>query len=333
MSNREGFILANIKEIARAAGVSVSTVSRVLNHHPYVREDKRKAVLDAIQRLNYSPNMNAVHLSRGKTGAIGVILPQINLTYFSRMVEGMSDEALKSGIRLMMCQTGYQPEEEQSALEMLRHKQVDGILICSHSLSPSIIASYSEFGPIALCEDTQDLPLSSVYLDHYDCFCRAIRYLWSKGHRRIGYTIGRSNGLSSSQRFAAYSDTLKSLQGECRSEWILGQCLSIEDGVDALRRILNMKERPTALLVTGDQIAAGILIEAQRQGLQVPDDLAIIGFDNQPISKVLGITTIDNGLYEMGSTAFRIVQEQIDSGKTAPVKKQIEFRLIERATV
>lgn len=126
--------MANIREIARLAGVSVSTVSRVLNNHPYVSPDKREAVLKTIRELNYSPNINAVHLSRGKTNMVGVVLPTINHPYFSELLEGIAEEAIKHNIQLVIFQTGYNLEKEFEALEQLRGHLIDGVIIASRAI-------------------------------------------------------------------------------------------------------------------------------------------------------------------------------------------------------
>lgn len=324
--------MANIKEIAKTAGVSVTTVSRVLNNHPYVKDDKRRAVLETIERLNYSRNINAVHLLKGRTQIIGIVLPMINHTYFGVMMEGIAEEALKSGYQLMVSQTGYQPEEEQRMLDMLRNKQIDGVIICSRSLPLDHIETYGQYGPIVLCEDIGDRPLSSVFLNHYLCFQEGIRYLWNKGYKSIGYSIGRLEGPSSSRRYEAYCDIHKEFGIPVNPQWIYDQCMDIEDGVLLVRRMLEQSERPSALVVTCDQVAAGILVEAGRQGIRVPQDLAFISFDNLPIAEVLDITTMDNGIYTMGASALQIADELISGRSSGPLTKEISFKLIERST-
>ncbi|WP_178023287.1 substrate-binding domain-containing protein [uncultured Paenibacillus sp.] len=325
--------MPNIKQIAEAAGVSVTTVSRVLNGHPYVSPAKRAAVEEAVRRLNYSRNMNAVHLIKGITQTIGVILPNINHYYFARIMEGMARQALKCNYQLMLCQTDYRPNEERKVLEMLRNKQMDGLIICSRALSLSEIEKYADYGPIALCERVNGRNLSSVYIDHYASFQTAIRHLWEQGRRRIAFTISRRNSPSSRSRLQAYSDTLAALGGQAREDWVLDGCLDWEDGAALVDRLLAMNERPDALLITGDQVAAGFILTARLRGLEVPDDFAVIGFDNQPIAGLLGITTIDNRLSEIGERAFSIVHAQIADGGGSPVSEELGFRFIERSSV
>lgn len=325
--------MPNIKQIAEAAGVSVTTVSRVLNGHPYVSSAKREAVEEAIRRLNYSRNMNAVHLIKGMTQTIGVILPNINHYYFARIMDGIAKLALHSNYQLMLCQTGYRPNEERKVLEMLRNKRMDGLIICSRALSLRDIESFADYGPIALCERVSGRNLSSIYIDHYASFQTAIHYLWKKGKRRIAFTIHRRNSPSSRSRLKAYTDTLAALGGQAREDWVLDGYLDWEDGAALLDRLLAMKERPDALLITGDQVAAGFILSARLHGIEVPGDFAVIGFDNQPISSLLGITTIDNRLSEIGERAFSIVHAQISGGEGHPVSEELSFQFIERSSV
>lgn len=325
--------MPNIKQIAEAAGVSVTTVSRVLNGHPYVSSAKREAVEEAIRRLNYSRNMNAVHLIKGMTQTIGVILPNISHYYFARIMDGIAKQALHSNYQLMLCQTGYRPNEERKVLEMLRNKRMDGLIICSRALSLRDIESFADYGPIALCERVSGRNLSSVYIDHYASFQTAIHYLWKKGKRRIAFTIHRRNSPSSRSRLKAYTDTLAALGGQAREDWVLDGYLDWEDGAALLDRLLAMKERPDALLITGDQVAAGFILSARLRGIEVPGDFAVIGFDNQPIAGLLGITTIDNRLSEMGERAFSIVHGHIGGGEDQPVSEELRFQFIERSSV
>jgi DNA-binding LacI/PurR family transcriptional regulator len=325
--------MANIKQIAKIAGVSISTVSRVLNNHAYVSEDKRKAVFQVIELLNYSRNINAIHLSTGKTNSVGVMLPMINHPYFAGLLEGISNEALRENYQLILCQTNYNSSEEMKVLDMLKMKQIDGLIICSKTLRWKQIEPFTEYGPVVACEDAGKSAVSSIYVDHYGSFRLGLNYLMERGHNQIGFCLGRDNSDNSRKRRRAYLDALASIHEQVREQWMFYQCLSIEDGVAVVRRLLSMDERPTALLVTSDQVAAGIITEARKNGIRVPEDLAIIGFDNQPIAKVFDLTTIDNQLFRMGSTAFRIVHDQIAQERKAPENRELEFLLIERSTV
>jgi len=325
--------MANIRQIAEMAGVSVATVSRVLNNRPYVSEEKRKAVMKAVRELNYKQNIHAIHLKTGKTHTVGVILPFVNHPYFGAILEGIASEALKANHRLIVCQTNYDPDEEIGLLESLKMKQMDGVIICSKAADWERIEPYAVHGPIVACEDTGDKDISSVYIDHYGGFMTGMRYLIEKGHRRIGYCIGRGHSFNSRNRKRAFRDALEQIGEVPRREWMFEQCLTIEDGVRVVHDLSKMKERPSALLVSSDLVAAGIIMEARRRGWRIPGDLAVMGFDNLPIAQVLDLSTIEHPGRQMGECAFRLLLSGIGKARPEPERIELPYRLIERGTV
>ncbi|MFB5198546.1 LacI family DNA-binding transcriptional regulator [Neobacillus sp. KR4-4] len=296
--------MTNIKDLAKMAGVSVTTVSRVLNNHPYVSDEKRNAVLEAIRRSNYQQNINAVHLSTGKTFLVGVVVPFIDHLYFALLMKGIANEALKHNYNLVIFQTNYVESRELDALQTLKQKQIDALIICSRISTWSQIETYLPFGPIILCEDTRGKKVSSTFVDHNKSFLFALDYLYQKGHEKIGYCIGRKSGTNSKNRELAYKDFLETNRLSYNPSYIFEDCLQFEDGEKVVEQIRKMPHPPTALLVTSDDVAAGIVTCAQNLGVTIPDNLALIGFNNQPIAKTMSITTIEIPLEEMGRKLF-----------------------------
>ncbi|MEY2305645.1 LacI family DNA-binding transcriptional regulator [Bacillus tropicus] len=325
--------MANIKDIAKMAGVSVTTVSRVLNDHPYVSEEKRKAVIEIVEKLNYSQNANAVHLSKGKTNIVGVILPYINHPCFDAMVGGMMEVALAHNYRVLLCQTNYNKKEEMKSLHMLKTKQLDGLIICSRANEWETIEPYASYGTIVACEDNDISNISSVYTNHSAAFQLGMDYLIEKGYKKIGYCTGRKLGPSSQKRFDVYKQQLQSIDEEVNEEWIFTECFTLEDGVKVAHKLKEMQHLPEALIVAGDEVAIGVMTEAEKLGIQVPEDLAIIGFDNQPISQVLQLTTIDQNLNEIGRKAFEMFYRQTSDECSKQEKVEIPYELVERSTV
>ncbi|MBS8264321.1 LacI family DNA-binding transcriptional regulator [Mesobacillus boroniphilus] len=324
--------MANIREIARLAGVSVSTVSRVLNNHPYVTPDKREAVLKTIRELDYSPNINAVHLSRGKTNMVGVVLPTINHPYFSELLEGIAEEAMKHNIQLVLFQTGYHQEKEFEALEQLRGHLIDGVIFASRAIPFDSILKYKDAGPIVLCEDSDQDEFPAISIKHVAAFNLGLDYLMSKGHERIAICLGRLEGTNSQKRQKAYEEKMKMIGQNVHGDWILGKCLMIQDGKSVVDRFLQMKEKPTAFLVGNDQVAAGIITETIKQGLAVPENVAVLSFDNHPISEIMGITTIDIPTKQLGTYAFHAFIKRSDDSKYAK-KVALPFKLIVRNSI
>lgn len=319
--------MTNIKDLAKMANVSVSTVSRVLNNHPYVKEEKRLAVLEAIKKCNYQQNINAVHLSKGKTQLVGVVLPFTDLPYFGQLLKGIANQALEHNYKLIIFQTNYIESRELEALQMLKQKQIDSLIICSRTCNLALIQEYLSYGPIVLCEKVEDTHLAATFVNHYQTFMKALDYLYEKGHRRIGYTLGRKTGTNSRERQSAYADFIKKYQLPNNPDYIITGCYHLEDGAQVVQSIQAMSDPPSALLVTSDQVAAGIVAYCQNQQIAIPDELALIGFDNQPIAKMLGITTIEIPIEEIGKSLFlQAVNEEISS-------IEMEAKLIERGTV
>ncbi|MCD5325879.1 MULTISPECIES: LacI family DNA-binding transcriptional regulator [Pontibacillus] len=319
--------MANIRDVAKQAEVSVTTVSRVLNQHPYVTEEKRVAVERAMEELGYFQNINAIHLSTGETRLIGVVIPYINHSYFSTLLKGIADQALVQGYNLVFYQTNYMKEEEHKAFEALKQKQVDALLILSRASEWEAIESYQSFGSIVVCETASHETIPCVSVDHYEAFRFGMRYMVDQGHQKIGYCIGRRNGTNSKLREKAYCEELERIGQPFREEWIFNGCLTIEDGKRVVSEYAALNEKPSALLITSDQVAAGFMMEAQKQQIQIPNNVAILGFDNHPIAEALDLTTIHLPLHEVG---VNLVEKVVKKDKTSTI---YPFELVERGSV
>ncbi|WP_025691263.1 LacI family DNA-binding transcriptional regulator [Paenibacillus zanthoxyli] len=319
--------MTNIKDLAKMAGVSVTTVSRVLNNHPYVSEEKKNAVLEAVKVSNYHKNINAVHLSTGKTLLMGVVLPFSDHPYFGLLLKGIAKQALEYNYKLVLFQTDYMESRELEALQMLQQKQIDSLIICSRTCDLSTIEEHLPFGPIVLCENIKGNEVSTTFVNHYNIFVEALEYLYRKGHNKIGYCIGRRSGTNSHEREMAYRDFVKKYNLLYKPDYTLDECFYFEDGDKVIKQIQEMDAPPTALLVTSDQVAAGIVTCCKNRLISIPDELAIIGFDNQPIAKMMNITTIEIPLEDMGKNLFLQAVNGDLSNEELPAK------LIERGTV
>lgn len=324
--------MANIREIARMAGVSVTTVSRVLNNHPYVSEEKRDAVWRTVEKLDYSRNLNAVHLAHGKTNMVGIVLPTINHPYFASLLQGMAEEAKQHNIQLVMFQTDYKQEKELDALEQLRGNLIDGIIFCSRAVQFGLLENYKNTGPIVLCEDADQEVFPSVSIEHVKAFDQGLDFLIANGHSKIAVCLGRLEGTNSIKRISAYKSKLETLGEVINDLWILDQCLMMEDGKRVIQQFCGWDEKPTAFLVGNDQVAVGMIAEAQRKGIKVPEDLALLSFDNHPVSEIFNLTTIDIPAKELGHSAFRAF---LSRSANAQYNEKIilPFKLIHRKSV
>ncbi|PZD95564.1 LacI family DNA-binding transcriptional regulator [Paenibacillus sambharensis] len=321
--------MSNITEIARRARVSRTTVSRVLNNHPYVKQDKREAVLKAMQDLNYVPNLNAVNLSRGKTNVIGVIVPTINHPFFSNLIEGIGRGCYKHHYRMLVHQSNYDPGHEIEFFNMLKYKLIDGLILGSSMLSGPVLDELSHYGSVVSCEASGSRLITKVLVNHESGIRMAVEHLRSKGHRRIGLCIGNpASGIGISRK-KAFSALLEAYGLEWRDDWYYEGKYSIEDGSAVAASIAGQSLAPSAMVVGSDYVAAGLIKEAARQGIKVPEELAVIGFDNQPIAQVMDLTTIQQPIVQMGETAAAALHLMLTEAER-PSDQTLELELIVR---
>ncbi|MEN1938045.1 LacI family DNA-binding transcriptional regulator [Paenibacillus sp. 102] len=324
--------MTNIRKIAELAGVSVSTVSRVLNNHPYVNEQKRKEILAIIEELNYTQNVNAIHLVKGKTNVIGVLLPHVNDQYYSAIIEGISKETAKNNYHMMLCQTNYSEERELEILQMLKMKKLDGVIICSRINDKEKLEEYTKFGPIVVCEEIDSNFISSVHIDYYKVFSQGMKSLIDAGHTCIGYCIGRDNSINSQRRKQAYEDAMQHISIIPADNWKFKGCFKVDDGRNVIREWIQMSVKPTAFLVSCNHIAAGMVTEGKKHGVRIPEELTIIGCDDQEVADILGITTISHSSKNVGVKAFDLLYEKIHDTKIGVKHVELVPQLIERET-
>ncbi|MDR4198165.1 DNA-binding LacI/PurR family transcriptional regulator [Bacillus altitudinis] len=322
--------MPNIRDIAKRAGVSVTTVSRVMNDHPYVKEEKRERVLSAMKELKYTRNIQAVHLAKGYSNMLGIVLPTIDHSYFSGIVTGIAEKAQECGMHFALFQTGYDPLKEKEALMSLKEQRVDGLIFCSNALSDRDILKWQESGPIIFCHPTPHDTCSSVSIAHDQAFKEGLEHLAACGHERIAIVLARTEGENSQVRIQTYLEMMRSLGQDIDDEWVIEGKLTIFDGKQLFTEWKEMKNRPTALLITNDDVSAGFLLEAQRHQINVGESPAILGFQNDQLSEALGISSIDIPLKQMGQEAFDLFNRVLQG--EAPEKRVLSYRLVERTT-
>lgn len=316
--------MANINDIAKRAGVSVSTVSRVLNHHPYVSESKRTAVQRVIDEMDYTPNRLAVDLIRKETRKIGVIMPYNNNQAFDQLLHGVLNRSVELDYTVMVLPTKYDPDREHNCLNMLKNKQLDGIIITSRSNGWEAITPYTKYGTIVACEYIDHPEIGCAYMDRYASYLETFQMLKDKGHTRVAFTTARGEESNSTQL------TIKAYQqvfGDLLSEYHIRDCYDMDDGGRAAQQLLHLESRPTAVYANGDEVAAGFYQYAKNIELEVPADLAIIGQENQPIGIALRLSTVDHQLVKVGEQAFDLAIEKSKD------KVEIPYRIIERYSI
>jgi DNA-binding LacI/PurR family transcriptional regulator len=301
--------MANIRDIARLSGYSVSTVSRVLNNHPYVSEDKRQKVLAIMKELDYIPNIKARHLSNGKSKHIAVMIPFADHPYTDKIVSGILKAAFKAEYKVTLLPTNYDLAVEQRYLDELAAKAWDGMIITSKKIPFDIIAGYLKYAPIVCCEDTEEFPISCVAIDRKKSYRDLFNLLKEQGSKKIGLTVGRPEKDSASTAIAleAYREVI----GLTESSLIFRDCRTYEDGI-AAGEYFSQFEALDVIVTNGDDVAAGIL-----QTLSLTE-VTVIGEENLLSSRLLKFPTVDHHLDLCGEKAFELLFEKRTQVKRIP---------------
>ncbi|MCM3769041.1 LacI family DNA-binding transcriptional regulator [Priestia aryabhattai] len=329
--------MPTIYDVAKLSGLSKTTVSRVINNHSYVSEEKKNLVIKAMKELNYTPNPSARRLRGQVMTTIGVIVPRIINPFFSYLVDSIEQVAYKNGYHVLIFQSNEDKEKELAFLNLLKTKQVDGIIMTSIENEWSIIEPFIEYGPILLCNEyVNNANVPIVRLDQYKGAYIGVKHLLEKGHRKIGYCTG---GLFAEEgkdkdRNQGYQKALQEAGIEPDPKWIFVNQHSIEDGKKVIKKILTMEDRPTAIFTGSDEIAGGMMIEAKESGIRIPNDLAIIGFDDQPLAQMVDpkLTTIRQPIDQMGIKAMETLIDMLNDSELKVETFELPIELVVRSS-
>ena len=328
--------MTKISDVAEKTGYSITTISRAINDHPYVSDKTKKKIFDAMKELDYYPN-NVAQQLRGKgTKLIGVIISFVINPFFTYLVDAIEKADYQVGYQIVILQTLEEPEREKKFIEMLKKRQLDGLIMTSLDDDSPEVLKLIEAGKIVVCNrylGEQNIPL--IHVDEKKATYEATYYLLSKGHRKIGYVTGnRGSMLPVDPRFEGYVQALKEFDIEPNSNYIFPRRLTISDGKSTLTDVLALgEERPDALLVISDEVASGILSQCHLLNIKVPETLAIIGFDDQPIAEALypGLTTVRQPIKEMGEYVAALIIANIEH-REHPERPELNTKLIIRGT-
>ncbi|WP_339320525.1 LacI family DNA-binding transcriptional regulator [Paenibacillus sp. FSL R10-2734] len=321
--------MSTLDEIAKLSGFSKATVSRVLNQSPHVSKETREKILAIMKETDYVPNRNAISLSKGQTQQIGMItmdLSELILCFMNSFVE-MSG---RYGYQTIIYTTGGDKQKELQAFEDLKMKRVDALLILTSVNEKNVISSYCKYGPIVSWQRMDHPEIPSVAMNQYDGYALALEHLIKRGYKRIANAFGRPSSINTQSRRLAYEQIMAKYNLPIIEEWYYYTIYGIRDGEQLLRSFMAETNQPDVILCSNDLVAAGILSEARRQQLDVPRDLAIVGFDNSELSRTLGITTILNPIAGQAENAFLLLAPAL-LGQNMELQP-LSFKLIERET-
>jgi DNA-binding LacI/PurR family transcriptional regulator len=308
-----------IYDVAEKAGVSIATVSKVINNTGRISEKTRKKVQEVMEQLNYQPSMVASALTRKRTGTIGLLVPDIANPFFAEVARSFEDYAQKLGFGLVICSTDGKDEKAKLYLSLLIRKQVDGLIIAS-SIKETVLVEQmleEEFPIVLFSIDIPTLGVNTVSVDDYRGGFQATSYLLSLGHKHIGII---AEDLSRSyHRVQGYKEAVIRAGADLNESNIICTMATIENGKSAARQLLEGKEdRPTAIFACNDLLAIGVIEEARKLGINVPEELSVVGFDNTILAEIVNpaLTSVAQPIKEMASQAMTILFEEIENGET-----------------
>ncbi len=323
--------MATIQDIADYAGVSAATVSRVINSSGYVSAKTRVVVEKAISDLNYVPNRHAQNLRRGSTKNLGIITSSLNNTVLAR-IEPFMEFANEVNYTTTLFHTYGDPQRELEALDRLKSKELDGIFIIYRTNDWSVIEPYLKYGPVVTLHNVKDdnLNVESVFIDHYSGYKMILEDLWVNGARSFINIFSIRSNTNTKSRIKAYLDFCEEKQIEPHD---IDPFLDVSDGsrvYEAIESVEQLSTRPDAVVIHSDQVASEFVSYYNKNGIRMPEDTAVVGFDNLPISQLMDFTSVDYSIYEQGKNACRLLLNDLGTKQFELVP--LEFKLIKRGT-
>lgn len=339
-----------IEDVARSAGVSPATVSRVLNDRPIVRAETRQRVLTAIAQLQFQPNSLGRSLATSRTGALGLVVTDITNPFHPQIVRGVELAATAARMSVLLYDTAEDEEREVQALRLLSERQVDGLVICSSRLPRERIATLARAGKPLVLINRLPIPgcVGTVETDQEEGIRQAVLHLVGLGHRRIAYVGGPAASEAQQRRLGAFRTICGELGLALPEEDMFSAPASIEGGREYGHLLLERTRPaddsalapPTAIVAYDDTVAVGVLLAARDLGLQVPGQLSIVGYDDVPLAAVVSpaLTTIQQPMHELGERAVRMLHSFLQARRTQrkppvdPILVRLEPHLIVRAS-
>lgn len=326
-----------VKDVAKRAGVSQTTVSRVLNNFPVIKAITRQKVLDAIQELGFNPDQIARSLVKQQTNILGLIVGDISNPFYAETAKVTIARAQQMGYDIILSDTNYANDNFEKSIKMMLGKRVAGIIVASVNRFDTHIKELCEQNfPIVLYNrNVEDECANYIVLDNKKGAMMAVEHLVSLGHQKIAYVSGSDKYSTFHQRFLGYQEALKRYGIPYNESWIHDGDLSYEKVFDFARGLMAQKDRPTSFFAATDQLAIAVMDAAARCRLSVPEEVSVVGFDNINIASnpYIGLTTISQQKKKMAMLALENLIELIEGKKESkPIQIILEPELIVRKT-
>ncbi|WP_281659307.1 LacI family DNA-binding transcriptional regulator [Halobacillus sp. Cin3] len=326
--------MATIEDVAKLAGLSRTTVSRVINDQPYVTEEKRQRIVQAMKDLGYVPNSSARRLRSQKTETIAVLLPRVTNPFFGNLIEAMEQKASEWGYQVIVCQTHHSSKKEIDYLQLLKTKQVDGVIMASLVNDWKDVEPYLESGPIVFCNEyMEDASIPMIHMDHKTAAYEAAVHLLEQGCKHIAYASGGPESHLGAMRKQGFLEALEEYGRPFLDELNIDWAIDVSDGQKVFHLIRSDFPYIDGVFTGSDEVAAGLIYEASSSDWKVPEDLAVVGFDNQMVSLLMvpSVTTIQQPVIQMADKTVEVlIQQLLHPGAIAPKRYVYPHQLLLR---
>ena len=320
----------SIADVAKTAGVSTTTVSRVINAVSTVSEENRRRVLEAVKKLQYRPNLSAQRLASGKMNTVGLIIPRFEGIFHSyyaiQVLQGIGTAAERLRCDLLLHVTDGKSFINPSAVDGIIFVDVDG---CEELLDRTLD---ERLPTVVLNHYIEDLPVNCVAIDNRTAAGRVVEYLARLGHRDIATITGDLKTQAGLDRLDGFVKAMKARQLPVKDAYIRFGDFSSASARAAAEALLSMPDRPTAVFVASDEMALELIAAAIAKGIRVPEELSVVGFDDNPIAAHarVSLTTVRQPLQEMGRRGLEVLFQQLNGKSRSPLKLLLPTELVER---
>lgn len=326
-----------IQDIAKTANVSKSTVSRVLNGNTPVNEGKRKAVLEAIEQLDFQPNIFARGLAGGRSMTVGIVTQNIGSSFYDQITQGITSRLSGSEYTPIIVDGQWSGELEENAIQTLLGRQVDGLILVGGTTSTEFLKQAQNQKPLVICaRQVPELIDYCIYVDNYQGAYQVTKYLINAGHTEIAHITGIKAHEDSIKRCEGYKQALIDSGIEPNEDLIVEGSFSGQSGFLAMESLLMRGVSFSAVFSCNDEMAQGARLAMYRRNIRVPEDMSLVGFDNQASSAYMTppLTTMQQPAVEMGQKAALAIMNMLaDSDYNSPETTVVETELVIRESV
>lgn len=320
--------MATIRDVAKLAGVSFKTVSRVINNDPYVSVETLAKVRRVIEELGYRPNITARGLAVKRTFLIGLVIPEITSAAYAMMIQGVEEVSSAQDYRLVLCSTRHSRRKEDALFESLAAaRRVDGILLFSNRIDTSHFARFKELGLpfVVIDRDVEDPGIPCVYTNNRDGVYRTTSHLIAAGRSRIAYITPVIDTWTTVERMEGYEQALRDHGLSYQGRTIVDHTGDRSKGYAAMERLLGREDPPDGVVAFNDLLAIGAMQAIKERGFRVPGDIAVVGFDDIEAASLVepALTTVRQPLHDIGQIACKMLLQLINGEN--PAAKKVAF--------